>query len=59
MDPLETGMPYGIDFQDNGQNGDASGVLVQFHEGNSRLIWPFDLASDDAFTFPAPGWDER
>jgi branched-chain amino acid transport system substrate-binding protein len=59
MDSLETGMPYGIDFQDNGQNGDASGVLVQFHEGNSRLVWPFDLASDDAFTFPAPGWGER
>ncbi|WP_170977347.1 ABC transporter substrate-binding protein [Halorussus salinisoli] len=59
MDRLETGLPFGVEFQDNGQNGEASGVLVQFHDGASRLVWPFDLASDDAFTFPAPTWSER
>jgi branched-chain amino acid transport system substrate-binding protein len=59
LDRLETGMPFGLSFQDNGQNGEASGVLVQFHDASSRLIWPFELAGEDSFTFPAPAWSER
>jgi branched-chain amino acid transport system substrate-binding protein len=59
LDRIETGMPYGLEFQDDGQNGEASGVLVQLQDGASRLIWPFDLAPEDNLAFPAPGWDER
>ena len=59
LDRLETGMPYGCRFADNGQNELASGVLVQFHDGASKLVWPLDLASDDSFVFPAPTWSER
>lgn len=59
LDPIETGMPYGVGFQDDGQNGEATGVLVQIQEGRERLIWPFDIAPEDNFVFPAPGWEDR
>jgi branched-chain amino acid transport system substrate-binding protein len=59
LDRLETGMPYGCRFGDDGQNELASGVLAQFHDGASGLVWPFELASDDTFVFPAPTWSER
>lgn len=59
LDRLETGMPYGLKFAKNGQNNQANGVLVQFHDTNSKMIWPFDLAQKDSFTFPAPDWSNR
>jgi len=58
LDALVGGMPYGVDFDDNNQNAEASGVLIQYEGGSSNLVWPFDLASTDV-VYPAPGWDER
>jgi hypothetical protein len=34
-------------------------VLNQYHDGDALLIWPFELAQDDTFEFPAPNWNER
>lgn len=59
LERLTTGLPFGIEFQENGQNGLASGVLNQYHDGEALMVWPFDLAQDDTLTFPAPNWDER
>jgi branched-chain amino acid transport system substrate-binding protein len=59
LDRLVTGLPFGIQFQDNGQNELASGVLNQYHDAKAQMIWPFELARDDTFVFPAPNWDER
>jgi branched-chain amino acid transport system substrate-binding protein len=59
LERLTTGLPFGIQFQENGQNGLASGVLNQYHDGEALMVWPFDLAQDDTLTFPAPNWDER
>ncbi|MEF8818905.1 MAG: ABC transporter substrate-binding protein [Haloferacaceae archaeon] len=58
LERLETGMPYGIDFNDKGQNSLASGVLLQYTDGSGNSIWPFELAASEV-TYPAPGWDER
>lgn len=59
IDRLESGLLFGVEFNENGQNSLASGVIGQFEEGESNLIWPFDLAGEDALTYPAPGWGER
>lgn len=59
LERLETGLPFGCDFGDDGQNTLASGVLNQYHDATEKLIWPFELAQDDSLAFPAPGWDER
>jgi len=59
LDRLETGLLFGVDFADNGQNSLASGVIGQFEEGESNIVWPFDLADDDALEYPALGWGER
>lgn len=59
IDRLKTGLPFGIEFAENGQNSLASGVLNQYHDATELMIWPFDLAQDDSFVYPAPGWDER
>lgn len=53
-----SGMPYGIEFDDNHQNQLASGVLIQYEDGSGNSIWPFDIAAAEA-EYPAPGWDER
>jgi branched-chain amino acid transport system substrate-binding protein len=58
LDRLETGMPYGISFDDNNQNELASGVLLQYQDGVGNSIWPFELAASEV-TYPAPGWGER
>jgi len=58
LDRLETGMPYGISFDENGQNSLASGVLLQYEGGTGNSIWPFELAASEV-SYPAPGWDER
>jgi branched-chain amino acid transport system substrate-binding protein len=59
IDRLESGLLFGVEFNENGQNSLASGVIGQFEEGESNLVWPFDLAGEDALTYPAPGWGER
>lgn len=59
LEELETGLPFGCKFGDNGQNTEARGVLNQYHDATAKLIWPFELAQSDSFTFPAPGWGDR
>lgn len=59
MDRLKTGLIFGVDFADNHQNKLASGVIGQFEDANSKLVWPFDLAGDDALEYPAPAWGDR
>jgi len=59
LERLVTGLPFGVDFAENGQNELASGVLIQYHGGQSKLVWPFELAGEDSFAYPAPGWSER
>lgn len=59
LDRLESGLLFGIEFNDNGQNDLASGVIGQFRGGESNIVWPGDLAGEDALAYPAPGWTER
>jgi len=59
IDRLASGLLFGVEFGDNGQNQRASGVIGQFEGGESNLVWPFDLAGEDALTYPAPGWGDR
>lgn len=59
VERLKTGLPFGIKFADNGQNSLASGVLNQYHDGDAMMIWPFELAQDDTFVYPAPQWGDR
>lgn len=58
VEQFTTGLPYGVEFADNGQNELASGVLLQYEGGSGNTIWPFELSQTEP-TFPAPGWDER
>jgi branched-chain amino acid transport system substrate-binding protein len=59
IDRLASGLLFGVEFNENGQNQRASGVIGQFEGGESNLVWPFDLAGEDALTHPAPGWGDR
>lgn len=59
LEALESGLPFGYRAAPNGQNELATGVIVQIRGGDQNLVWPFDLAGEDAIAFPAPGWDER
>jgi branched-chain amino acid transport system substrate-binding protein len=58
VERFETGLPYGVEFADSGQNDLATGVLIQYEGGSGNTIWPFDLSQTDP-VYPAPGWDER
>lgn len=53
-----SGLPFGVRFDDNHQNELASGMLLQYRDGQGRTIWPFDLSQTE-ITYPAPGWNER
>jgi branched-chain amino acid transport system substrate-binding protein len=59
VEQLKTGLPFGIEFADNGQNSLATGVLNQYHDGEAMMVWPFNLAQDDTLEFPAPQWGDR
>jgi branched-chain amino acid transport system substrate-binding protein len=59
VEQLKTGLPFGIEFADNGQNSLATGVLNQYHDGEALMVWPFNLAQDDTLEFPAPQWGDR
>lgn len=58
VDRFRTGLPYGVEFADDGQNELASGVLIQYQDASGNTVWPFELSQTDV-TYPAPGWDER
>jgi branched-chain amino acid transport system substrate-binding protein len=55
----EVGLPYDVEFDDTGQNVQATGLLEQTHDSKLRIVWPFDLAGESVFVYPVPGWDER
>jgi branched-chain amino acid transport system substrate-binding protein len=54
----DTAMPWGVKFDQNGQNEQASGVMVQILDGAYKVVWPFDLA-EAPIVWPAPAWDKR
>ena len=57
---IESGLPFGVKFDpETQQNARASGVIIQYHDETARLVWPLNLAAEDALTYPAPAWDER
>jgi len=59
LDPYVAGLPYGVEFDDNGYNTEAFSFVVQADEGELETVWPFEQAQDDAMTYPIPSWSER
>jgi branched-chain amino acid transport system substrate-binding protein len=55
---VDSTMPYGVQFDENGQNQKTAPLLLQFEGGSSNLIYPSSVAQTDA-VYPAPGWSER
>jgi branched-chain amino acid transport system substrate-binding protein len=52
-------MPWkGVKFDENGQNVEASGILVQIIDGKYHTVWPTSVASRDV-VWPMPAWDKR
>jgi branched-chain amino acid transport system substrate-binding protein len=55
----QTVMPWeGIRFDDSGQNELATGVILQYIDGEYKLIWPFDSATAE-LKWPLPPFDKR
>jgi branched-chain amino acid transport system substrate-binding protein len=55
----QTIMPWdGIRFDETGQNELARGVILQYIDGQYRLIWPFDTATAQV-RWPLPPFDQR
>jgi branched-chain amino acid transport system substrate-binding protein len=48
----------GIKFDENGQNYLATGIIVQYQEGQLWTVWPFNVAAKE-FLYPIPKWSER
>jgi branched-chain amino acid transport system substrate-binding protein len=59
LDPYEAGLPYPVEFNDQGYNEESFSFVVQAHDGEVLTVWPFDQAQDDTMTYPVPEWDER
>lgn len=52
-------MPWqGIEFDRNGQNKHAAGLMAQILQRQYKVVWPFELAEAE-LVWPAPGWDRR
>jgi branched-chain amino acid transport system substrate-binding protein len=55
----ETIMPWdGIRFDDTGQNELARGVILQYLDGEYKLVWPFDAATAE-LVWPLPPFEKR
>lgn len=55
----ETIMPWdGIRFGESGQNELARGVILQYQDGEYRVVWPFDTA-DAELVWPIPAPSDR
>jgi len=55
----QTIMPWdGIRFDDSGQNELAKGVILQYIDGEYKLIWPFENATTDV-VWPLPPFPKR
>jgi branched-chain amino acid transport system substrate-binding protein len=59
LDEYEAGLPYPVEFDDDGYNQEAFSFVVQADSGQLETVWPFEQAQDDAMTYPVPSWDER
>jgi hypothetical protein len=59
VEPYVAGLPYPVEFDDNGYNQEAFSFVVQSEDSQLETVWPFDQAQDDAMTYPVPEWDER
>ncbi len=52
-------MPWkGVKFDEQGQNTQGAGILVQIIDGKYNTVWPFDLASRNV-VWPMPKWEQR
>jgi len=58
MNAVESSMPYGLKFDENGQNERTAPLIIQFEDGESNLLFPEDVA-DSELIYPAPNWEER
>lgn len=55
----QTIMPWdGISFDDTGQNELAKGVILQYIDGEYKLIWPFEDSTADV-VWPLPDYSKR
>jgi branched-chain amino acid transport system substrate-binding protein len=55
----DTIMPWeGISFDDTGQNELARGVILQFIDGEYKLVWPFEDATAE-LVWPLPPYSKR
>jgi branched-chain amino acid transport system substrate-binding protein len=55
----QTIMPWdGISFDDTGQNELAKGVILQYIDGEYKLIWPFEDSTADV-VWPLPEFSKR
>jgi branched-chain amino acid transport system substrate-binding protein len=59
LDPYAAGLPYPVDFDDNGYNSEAFSFVVQADGGKLETVWPFEQAQDNVMTYPVPDWSER
>lgn len=52
--------PYGIEFDENGQNMHARALMVQTLDGKRKVVYPAELALPGSeIVWPAPAWDKR
>ncbi len=52
-------MPWkGVKFDENGQNTQGRGILVQIVDGKYHTVWPFNMATREV-VWPMPKWDQR
>ena len=47
-----------VKIDENGQNLEASTLVLQAFDGVYKTVYPFDVASTD-YVYPVPGWSER
>lgn len=59
LEPVETGLGYGCNFDETGQNEQATGIIVQVRGGEERMVWPFDTAPEGNLEYPIPNWEDR
>lgn len=59
LEPLEGGMPYPVEFNENGYNDESFSSIIQNNDAQMELVYPFEDAQDDTLTWPVPEWDER
>lgn len=51
-------IPVDVKIDENGQNLEASTLVLQAFDGVYKTVYPFDVASTD-YVYPVPGWSER